>query len=109
MIGTTGRETPFLPESQLPPCARLSGAAADADAATSSDGELARALAESAKDAEKSVPLRPDDNFDEAKVKKVMSDAGSSRAEAVEALRQANGSVDMALVAILARGLSSPK
>lgn len=24
-IGTTGSETPFLPENELPPCARLTG------------------------------------------------------------------------------------
>lgn len=25
VIGSTGTETPFLPENELPPCARLSG------------------------------------------------------------------------------------
>lgn len=41
-IGTTGTETPFLPESELPECARLSG---------NTEDDL-KVIAESANDAE---------------------------------------------------------
>merc|ERR1719187_2057037 len=56
VIGTTGTETPFLPESELPPCARLSSAMTEEDAIKASakdtasieDQQLAEALARSA-------------------------------------------------------------
>jgi len=55
-IGTTGTETPFLTESDLPPCARLSSAITEEDAIKASakdtasieDQQLAEALARSA-------------------------------------------------------------
>jgi len=56
VIGTTGTETPFLPESELPPCARLSTrvseedalAASSKDAQSLEDKHLAEAIAKSA-------------------------------------------------------------
>ena len=58
VIGTTGTETRFLPESELPPCARLSQAVSEDDVIKASaketaaleDKQLAEALARSASD-----------------------------------------------------------
>lgn len=57
MIGTTGTETTFLSESQLPPCARLSGANEEdvikqsaKESSSLEDKQLAEALARSASD-----------------------------------------------------------
>lgn len=56
VIGTTGTETHFLPESELPPCARLSSKVTEEDAVKAStkdaqsleDAQLAEAIAKSA-------------------------------------------------------------
>lgn len=56
VIGTTGSETHFLPESELPPCARLSSKVTEEDAVKNSakdaqsleDKQLAEAIAKSA-------------------------------------------------------------
>merc|ERR1719427_2002880 len=58
VIGTTGTQTPFLPESELPPCARLSTQlseenvlkASAKETAVLEDKQLAEALARSASD-----------------------------------------------------------
>ncbi|XP_072036655.1 protein DDI1 homolog 2-like isoform X2 [Amphiura filiformis] len=47
-IGTTGTETPFLGEADLPPCARLNRAEAEAGPSEAEDRQLAEALARSA-------------------------------------------------------------
>jgi len=51
VIGSTGTTTPFLAEADLPDCARLSGAAADA-AAASAHGEEDQVMRDSAKEHE---------------------------------------------------------
>merc|ERR1711936_571915 len=58
IIGTTGTETPFLPETELPPCARLSSQVNEEDVIKASakesaaleDKQLAEAIARSASD-----------------------------------------------------------
>lgn len=45
-IGTTGTETPFLPESELPDCGRLT-TASDHDRTKNEEKELREALNES--------------------------------------------------------------
>merc|ERR1719481_610917 len=58
VIGTTGTETPFLPEAELPPCARLSTNVSEEDALKQSaketadleEKQLAEAIARSASD-----------------------------------------------------------
>lgn len=58
VIGTTGTETPFLPETELPPCARLSSQVNEEDVIKASaketaaleDKQLAEAIARSASD-----------------------------------------------------------
>lgn len=47
-IGTTGTETPFLPESELPDCGRLT-TSSDHDRSKNEDKELKKALDESKK------------------------------------------------------------
>lgn len=49
-IGTTGTETTFLPEAELPDCARLSGVGGDA-CQEKEDQDLAEAINRSAQDA----------------------------------------------------------
>merc|ERR1712096_261613 len=65
VIGTTGTETPFLPESELPPCARQSTQLSEEDVLKSSaketaaleDKQLAEALARSASDSSMDTSL----------------------------------------------------
>lgn len=47
-IGTTGTETPFLPESELPECSRLT-TLSDYDMTKTEEKELKKALDESKK------------------------------------------------------------
>lgn len=47
-IGTTGTETPFLPESELPDCGRLT-TSSDFDISKKEEKELKKALDESKK------------------------------------------------------------
>lgn len=47
-IGTTGTETPFLPENELPACARLTKSS-DHDGSKVEDKELKKAIDESKK------------------------------------------------------------
>lgn len=47
-IGTTGTETPFLPESELPDCGRLT-TSSDFDVSKKEEKELRKALDESKK------------------------------------------------------------
>lgn len=78
VIGTTGTETPFLPENELPDCARLSGPKAenDSSAVEMEDQELAKALQESAQAAAPSADpnaLLPTDKFTEKQVQDLVS------------------------------------
>lgn len=63
-IGTTGTETPFLMEADLPECARLSGNADDETLGKSlkemEESDLQRAIADSAR---ASNPAPPDGTF----------------------------------------------
>jgi len=47
-IGTTGTQTPFLPENELPDCGRLT-TSNDSDGIKKEDNELKKALNESKK------------------------------------------------------------
>ncbi|CAK1588319.1 unnamed protein product [Parnassius mnemosyne] len=62
-IGTTGTETPFLPESELPECARLSGYSEDEIVNQSvrdhEERQMKEALEKSKQDAARSQPSRP--------------------------------------------------
>lgn len=77
VIGTTGTETPFLAENELPECARLSGPRSEAESSSAvemEDHELAKALQESAT----ALPadpnaLSPTEKFTEAQVQELTS------------------------------------
>jgi len=120
-IGTTGSETPFLPESELPPCARLSGTSeedaikASAKETTSlEDKQLAEALARSASETsmdtssrEESAPpgASAQDSFTETDVQNLVK-MGFSRDDCVQQLRAFNGDVNQAVAALFAKSLS---
>ncbi|CAG0918922.1 unnamed protein product [Notodromas monacha] len=101
IIGTTGKETRFLNENELPPCARMSGPAAAAEATSADDEALAKALAASAEEAaSKQSP------FPEKDIKEVMN-AGCNRQQALDELTKAKGDPKVAIIAVLTRGFSS--
>lgn len=75
LIGTTGTETSFLSESELPECARLSGPKSEAESSSvieMEDHELARALQESASPPDPNT-VTPTDKFTENQVQDLVS------------------------------------
>merc|ERR1712004_517207 len=135
MIGTTGTETKFLSENELPPCARLSGAgsgeegeaaalkASAKEASSLEDKQLAEALARSA--AEQSMdtseakagssstfappPAQPQaasgDPFKESDVANLVK-MGFPREVAIAELRKCNGDANLAIANLFAKSLS---
>merc|ERR1719471_2599749 len=98
IIGTTGTETPFLSEGDLPACARLSGRseedavkASSKEAAAEEDRQLAEASARS--------------GVNESDVANMMA-MGFSRESCIQELRNNNGDVNLAISAIFAKTLS---
>ena len=122
VFGTTGTETKFLTESELPECAKLSSKAVS----------MEEALAESAKEAERrdveravaeskrhkgedtssaasgststSTEVVAGDKFTEDDVKKLVG-YGFERAKVLEELRAQNGDVTQATAALFAKSL----
>merc|ERR1719347_342980 len=128
VIGTTGTETPFLSEADLPPCARLSTQVNEDDvvknsakeAAAEEDRQLAEAIARSASDSSmvtsesqgsgKGNTPAPAGatgagDVNEADVANMMA-MGFSREACVQELRNNNGDVNLAVAAIFAKSLS---
>ncbi|XP_076300302.1 DNA damage inducible 1 homolog rngo [Lasioglossum baleicum] len=122
-IGTTGTETPFLAEGDLPECARLSG--------NNDDRELQRALEDSSRDAAKLrqqnaldgqgsstasesavssskfsslETILPTDPFTEETVKEIVA-LGFTRAQVIAELRRLGGDKDQATAALFAKSL----
>lgn len=120
-IGTTGTETPFLSEGDLPECARLSG--------NDDDAELQRAIEDSSRDAKKLRQqndgqgssnasestvsssesssleiIQPTDRFTEVTVKEIEA-LGFTRAQVIAELRRLEGDKDQATAALLAKSL----
>ncbi|CAB3382396.1 Hypothetical predicted protein [Cloeon dipterum] len=123
-IGTTGTETPFLSESDLPECARLSGqdtldeekiieesrrqaehqqmaeamersqAASAAGPSASSSGRLS----------DPATTIMPNDSFSEATVKELMA-LSFSREQVISELRRFNGDKTQATAALFAKSL----
>uniref|UniRef100_A0A1A9WGK2 UBA domain-containing protein n=1 Tax=Glossina brevipalpis TaxID=37001 RepID=A0A1A9WGK2_9MUSC len=109
-IGTTGTETPFLPENELPDCARLS---------TGSEEEL-KALEISAREAEAQAlqkaieqtnpthkagnTISNQDNFSESDVSDLVR-MGYKRDDVITELRRHNGNKNQATAALLAKSL----
>lgn len=89
VIGTTGTETPFLSENELPDCARLSGPRSEAESSSAvemEDRELAKALQESA-NAQPADPnsVSSTDKFTEKQVQDLVS-LGFARAQVSDKL-----------------------
>ncbi|XP_037275656.1 DNA damage inducible 1 homolog rngo isoform X3 [Rhipicephalus microplus] len=91
VMGTTGTETPFLGEGELPECARLQMLGASQSGSTLGSEASSRAGEEF-----------PADTIDR------LVAMGFERAKVVAALRQASGNSDQALAALLAQSLQGP-
>jgi len=107
-IGSTGTETPFLTESELPECARLSGRVDGKSASEMEDQQLAEALARSQTEQKKNEPqnkdIMPEDKFSEADVQTLMA-YGFPRDKCIEELRAQNGDVTQATAALFAKSI----
>lgn len=120
-IGTTGAETSFLTEGELPECARLSGNNDDAF----DDRDLQKALEDSSREADKQLQMSgqsransssasslsssenivlPHDPFTEATVVEIVS-LGFTRAQVLAELRRLNGDKAQATAALFAKSL----
>ncbi|XP_029835044.3 protein DDI1 homolog 2 isoform X2 [Ixodes scapularis] len=98
VIGTTGTETPFLGEGELPDCARLQQLLASQSCSTLQEQEeLARALSSS---------LQPGPQW--SKELSELEAMGFPRDMAAQELQRAGGSRDQALAALLAKSLKGP-
>lgn len=136
-IGTTGTETPFLAESDLPVTDRLAfseeGAqmeVEDKQLAEMEDKELAEAMDRSAKEAAQGASLSSSSqsfpsqsssgsavsssssgtsvaSFPEASIQRIV-DLGFTRDQAILELQRTSGNVDVAAAALLARSLKLP-
>lgn len=133
-IGTTGTETPFLPESELPECARLSGTSEDEMVTQSvkehEEKQIKDALEKSKQEAEAmnegkssasfssintstvtagrigglSTTILPTDSFAESDVEEIVA-LGFTREQAIVELRRFNGDKTQATMALFAKSL----
>ncbi|CAB0035245.1 unnamed protein product [Trichogramma brassicae] len=119
VIGTTGTETPFLTEGELPECARLTNNEAD------SESDLQKALEDSAKAANNSKMdtsevsssdskstasnsndiIEPTDPFTEAVVVEITG-LGFARSKVISELRRFNGDKNQTIAALFASSLT---
>ncbi|XP_050028582.2 protein DDI1 homolog 2 isoform X3 [Dermacentor andersoni] len=93
VMGTTGTETPFLGEGELPECARLQMLGASQSGSTLGSEASSRAGGS--------------EEFPAATVDRMVA-LGFERVKVVAALRQASGNSDQALAALLAQSLQGP-
>lgn len=125
-IGTTGTETHFLPESELPDCARLTGSPSEELQALGESAKLAEDLAikeaiersrreqaggstsgagPSTNNSNNSkTTIQPSDKFTEADVNDIIK-LGFSREQAIAELRNFNGNKTQATAALFAKSL----
>merc|ERR1719414_2810485 len=112
IIGSTGTETPFLAESDLPECARLSGRVDGKSASEMEDQQLAEALARSQTEMKKNEPqnkdILPEDKFSEADIQTLMA-YGFPRDKCIEELRAQKGDVTQATAALFAKSIKISK
>lgn len=103
VIGTTGTETPFLSENELPDCARLSGPRSEVESSSAvemEDRELAKALQDSATpDPSNQHPI---EKFTEKQIQELVS-MGFLRTQVIEELRRFDGDVIQATAALFAK------
>ncbi|XP_013105621.1 protein DDI1 homolog 2 [Stomoxys calcitrans] len=123
-IGTTGTETPFLPESELPDCARLSGnadeelkvmeqSANDSEAKAIQDaieqskreaGGGVGGACPAASTSSASSAISAGDNFNETDIADLIK-MGFTREDVVHELRRCNGDKTQAMAGLLAKSL----
>ena len=107
-----GTETPFLAESDLPECARLSGRVDGKSASEMEDQQLAEALARSQTEMKKNEPqnkdILPEDKFSEADIQTLMA-YGFPRDKCIEELRAQKGDVTQATAALFAKSIKISK
>merc|ERR1711963_159709 len=114
VIGSTGTETPFLAESELPECARLSNRQMEGKSASElEDQQLAEALAKSQAEMGKKEELKnkdilSSDKFSEGDVQTLMA-YGFPRDKCIEELRAQNGDVTQATAALFAKSIKVNK
>lgn len=119
LIGTTGTQTKFLSESDLPECARLSGSPEEEQRAFEESKKLAEELemkeamerskeaggASTSSSAQLSTDrILPSDKFTEKDVEEIVKN-GFKRAETIEELRKFQGNKTQALAALFAKSL----
>jgi len=112
VIGSTSNEAPFLAESDLPECARLSGRSADGKSASElEDQQIAEAMGRSQSEMKKEEPknkdISPEDKFTEENVQNLMS-YGFPRDKCIEELKASNGDVTQATAALFAKSIRTP-
>lgn len=114
-IGTTGTETPFLPESELPSCARLSDhtdemVIVEESKRSAEDDAIRQAIEASKMDTgspSTSQPTKPknnDEKFTEADVNDLVK-LGFKRDDVIAELRKQNGNKTQATAALIAKSL----
>ena len=107
-----GNEAPFLAESDLPECARLSSRSADGKSASElEDQQIAEAMgrsqSEMKKEEHQSKDTLPEDKFSEADVQNLMV-YGFPRDKCIEELKASNGDVTQATAALFAKSIRTP-
>lgn len=114
LIGTTGTQTRFLTEGELPDCARLTGSPEEEQKAleesrkAQEELEMREALEQSKGEAgastSSSSSTAASDNFSENDIAELMKN-GFTRASVIEELRKFNGNKTQALAALFAKSL----
>ncbi|TMW49153.1 hypothetical protein DOY81_005743 [Sarcophaga bullata] len=115
-IGTTGTETKFLPESELPECARLTGNSEDSfklPGASASDAEeqaIKNAIEQSKREAGGACSSNSlnstasSDNFSENDISDIVK-LGFKRDDVITELRRNNGNKNQAIAGLIAKTL----
>lgn len=114
IIGTTGTQTQFLAESELPDCARLTGSPEEEQKAleesrkAQEELEMREALqqskGETSASTSSSTAQGASDKFSENDIAELMKN-GFSRASVIEELRKFNGNKTQALASLFAKSL----
>ena len=101
VIGTTGTETTFLGEADVPGYARLNGSEGDAshEKMETDDGQQAETAEKSSQSASTTPSLPEADIL-------TLTSQGFSRQQAIDELTKANGNVDQALAALFAKAFT---
>ncbi|CAG2164008.1 unnamed protein product [Oppiella nova] len=104
LIGTTGTETPFLNENELPEFAKHR---AMSSADNESESDLDEAIRRSINDSQPTTSSKST-NFPEKDIKELMA-LGFTRNQVIEELQKFNGDKNQAMAALFAKSLSIPK